>query len=364
MIHGRGHAWRSIAVALLVWMPEGGLVASPSEGWHDDFAAAVAQASGGHILVLFTGLEWEDWSRREGTALLADPEFVAALSAEFAMVHIDLPRQPRDGPGISEEEESRYRVAREFRVSGIPSAYLCTTDGLPYAWLEVDALSAADRAARVCALRDAHLAAAREVDARQGPERARALEAWLQMIPEPLRGSHRDKMEAIIEADPGDRTGLRMKYRMELLLPEARELRYRGSLDASEARYLELIDELPAHGTRAQNLCYELGDVYFQRKDYDRLLAVLDRALAAAPEGPRVPVIEEMFGVFTRQWIYQRWKPERMREVNYDCARIALDPGAAEELLEVIDAAREEAPGSRRNGVLDQMKEEFHDLCP
>lgn len=337
--------------------------ADQAVGWHAELRPAIreAEGSGLHHLVIFTGLDWQEESRKLRDEVLGEADFAAGLDGDFVVTRVDLPRTPRDEESLPELEKRQYLLAREFRVHVLPALFLCTPDGRPYAMAEYAGGGAEALLGELQGARRRYVRISERAGETRGGERARRLEALLESIPEPLRARHRDTMEAIVAADPDDETGLRTKYRLELSLPEARDLRYRGRLDESEKLYLSLIDELRPSGTRLQDLYYELGDVYFQRKDYDRLLAVLDRALAAAPESPRVPVIEEMFGVFTRQWVFSRWKPEEMREVEYDWKKIEIGPDDRDDLSGKIDEALGEVPGSRRNRVLEEMKAELRD---
>lgn len=328
--------------------------------WHSDFDAAVEQAgiAGKENLVVFTGLGWEEWSRKLHDETLAKPEFHKALREDFTLTHIDLPKTPREEESLGKEEARHYQLARDFKLHVFPAIYLCTPDGRPYGMVGYEKGGHEPLVAAIHGKRTAYAEAMRAISGLDGPECARGLDAWLQTIPEPLRALHRDKIDRIIASDPDDVTGLRTKHQLALMVPEARQLRYTGKLDESEALYFRIIDEVEPTGEDLQRIYYELGDVYFQRKDYDRLLDTLDLAIEAAPQGERMSVLREMMEVFTRQWVLTKFKPEEMLAVDHDHKRITLTPADTEGLLKQIAEAKQTAPDSMRNQVLDTMAKE------
>ena len=322
--------------------------------WHSDFRRAVelARASGKHTLLLFTGLGWEEWSRRLQAEVLARADFVSALAGEFVLTHIDLPENPRPKAELSPLETRHYALAGEFGLHVFPSLYLCTPEGRPYGLVGYREGGAEVMLEDIAAKRAAYVALTARIEAQEGPERARSIDLWLETLPEPLRVLHADKIDLLIEADPEDVTGLRTKYQSARTLPEARRLRYAGRLDESEKLYRELIAETPAPGEQLQILHYELGDVYLQKKDYGALLDTLDQAIAAAPGSPRMTVLDEMMEVFTRQWIWTLHDGGAMRAAGYDHKRMRLSPDGAAPFARLIAEARTVAPASRRNRVL------------
>lgn len=353
----RGHP-----VRLLAWCLLGFAGASPAaDGWHNDPAEAAGQAAatGKERLVVFTGLAWEPWSRRLRDEALGHPEFLGAVRENFVLTHIDLPETPRDEESLTAAEARGYQVARELKIRVFPAIYLCTTEGRPYALIGYSEGGPAALVAAICEKRTAHAAAMQAISRHEGPARARAIDGWLETIPEPLRLLHRDKIEAVIASDPDDLTGLRSKHQLALMIPSARAMRYAGKLDEAEAQYLRIVAEAEPKGEALQRIYYELADVHFQRRDYDRLLDTLDLAIAAAPRGERMDVLREMMDTFTRQWILVKCKPAEMRAAGYDHRRVELGPGDAGTLRKAIAEAKRTAPASTRNLTLDAIAEEL-----
>lgn len=358
-----------VAWSLGLWIGSSALVAAPPElpgGWHSDFNEAVdeARAEGKGNLLLFTGLEWEEWSGRLHAEILSTPEFHESVAADFVLTHIDLPQEPRPEGDLSAEEAAHYELARRFKLRVFPSMFLCTTEGRPYGLVGFQEEGLKATIAAVGAARAAYAGAMEYIGGLEGPERAVAIDAWLQTIPEPLRMLHDDKVDEILQADPDNATGLWARYQLARALPEARRLRYAGKVDEAAARYRHILDDLKPTGESLQTIWYELADVYFQQKDYGRLLDALDRAIAAAPESARMSVLHEMMDVFTRQWIYTKYQPERMKEIHYDHKRMEIPPQDLGRVLKLIEEAGKEAPGSVRNRVLKKMSDELKGLPP
>jgi tetratricopeptide (TPR) repeat protein len=335
--------------------------------WHSDHAqaSAIAREAGKQSLVLFTGIAWEPWSQRLQAEVVATPQFTEGLAADFVITHVDLPEIPRPEEELSETERRHYALARDLRLTVLPSFFLCAADGRPYDLVGYREGDPQALLAEIRSKRAKHAALVEKIPTLEGPARAREIDAWLETLPEPLRPLQAEKIQAIIDADPDDSTGLRSKYRVFLMLPEARRHRFEGGLDEAERLYLQVLRETRTGGGEArQDLYYELADVYFQRKDYDALLDTLDRAISSAPEGPRMPVIREMMDVFTRSWIWTRYDREAMKAADYDHKRMVLAPDAAPRFAMLIEQARTVAPQSARNQVLDRMAEELAQSPP
>ncbi len=347
-------------MGLAGWSLSGAPAPGPAGEVHADFDLAVRQAreTGKDNLLVFTGLEWEDGSRELRDEVLLSSEFQETVGARFVLTHIDLPETPREA-GVSGVEARGYRLARNLKLRIFPSVYLCTTDGRPYALLgyKGDGPRVLVRAIRE--KQSAYENAMREIGHLQGSDRALALDAWLEAMPEPLRVLHRDKIEDLIASDPEDVTGLRSKHWLASRIPEARQLRYAGKLDESEELYLGILREAKPRAEALQQVYYEMADIHFQRKDYDRLLETLDRAIEAAPQGERREVLDEMMQVFTRQWILMKCKPAEMKAANYDHRKVGLPADDISACLMAIADAKRSAGGSTRIPALEAMEREL-----
>ena len=330
--------------------------------WHSDYAQAseTARQTGRQNLVLFTGLRWEEWSKRLQTEVLAAPGFADELAKDFVLTHVDLPETPGPEEELSAADARHHALARDLRLHALPLFYLCTSDGRPYGVVGYREGGPQALMREIQTKRGAHATMTARIATLEGVERAREIDTWLETLPEPLRLRQSREIQTIIDSDPDDSAGLRGKYRVMVMLPEARRLRYESRVDEAEKLYLEILrEQRPARGPARQDLYYELADVYFQKKDYDALLDTLDRAITAAPDGPRMPVLNEMMDVFTRQWIHLKYDPEKMNAADYDTKRVEIPPDGMKRLAQIIDDAKTISPTSTRNQVLDRMSAEL-----
>ena len=68
-----------------------------------------------------------------------------------------------------------------------------------------------------------------------------------------------------------------------------------------------------------------------------------------------MPVLTEMMDVFTRQWIYLKYDPAKMKAVDYDAKRVEISSDGVKRLAQIIDEAKTASPTSTRNEVLERM---------
>ncbi len=332
-----------------------------AEHWQKDFVNAIDKAclSKKQNLLLFTGLEWEQSSKRLKDEILSKPEFSATLAIDFVLTCLDLP-PPSELDVESKRDDKGYALAREFRLEVVPSFLLCTPEGRPYASVLYDDRSTDALLDEIRHKRDAFGIAMSGISAMQGVDRARAIHAWIQTLPESLRPLQTEMTHAIIELDANDLTGLRSKYLMADRMPQARQLRYTGDLGLAENLYKEVLKECRLSDEQRQDLYYELADVYFQRRDYDELLNTVEKAMAAAPQGARMPVLNEMIEVFTRRWIYVKYDPEGMKAADYDTTRLKVaHPDETRRLLKLIDEAKISHATSPRFFALKRLETEL-----
>ena len=350
-----------LALWLLLAVP---LISAPrlslSHG-HRDIPKIASEAldAGKDKLVIFTGLEWESWSRKLRDETLDNAVFQEALAKDFVLTSIDLPKIPNDSGNLSALERRHYELAQNLRLHAIPSIYLCDSDGRPYALLGYLAGGPESVLEAIRTRKAAYMRLNEDIHTLQGPPLAVAIDTWLKTLPEIVRSLHQEKMELILKADMANETGLRPKYKRALLMPKAREDRYVGKIDEAEALYLDILKEAKPSGEELQTIYYEMGDVYLQKHDYNRLLDVVDQAINAAPNSWRMPVLNEMIDVFTHRWIYTKYKPKEMKKADYDYKKITIQPEEINPLRKLIREAKTAAPQSLRNEILDRMLDEL-----
>lgn len=330
--------------------------------WHNDFRKAVseAQASAKYNLLIFTGSEWDPWSRKLTDEVLTRASFVDSVGSDFSLSRIDLPRTPKRGRDLDGLTLHQYETAERFRIHAFPSIFLCTPEGIPFGLIGYNGRGMKETLEAIRSTRYKYLFTLQQIQSRKGVARAIVIDDWLRELPEPLQDFHQDKMKLVIESDPQNLTGLWFKYSMRLLVPEARSCRYNGKLDQAEAIYLRIISELKPEDESLQEILYELADVYFQRKDYPALLRTLEKAIDAYPDGVRMPVLKEMMRCFTKQAIFVRLFPNAMREVSYDHTKVKVTDNERLLLRDMaISDGRQEGISRDRSEALKQLADEL-----
>ncbi|MBN1518299.1 thioredoxin family protein [Candidatus Sumerlaeota bacterium] len=276
--------------------------------WMEDFDAAVAKSKeeNKQVLLVFSGMDGDQWSDKLDAEVLDQDEFTSKAAQDFILVRIKLPLQPKKREEASEEERKRYELAGDFLLTKLPCIYLCTPDGQPYNATDYQEGGIEGNLKKIEDMRKSHDDAMQLIENSEGPERAKLIEEWLQTIPAPIHPLFEDEMNMIIASDPNNETGLWHKYKMQMLLPKAYKARASGQLDEAEAIYMQLLNEVKPEGEELQKVYYELGDVYYQRRDYEKLLRNCRLAIEAAPEGNLVSILNEMTEVFTKQYEEQK----------------------------------------------------------
>ncbi|MEX2581590.1 MAG: thioredoxin family protein [Verrucomicrobiales bacterium] len=186
------------------------------EAWHGDYATGVAEATeeGKDILLVFTGTDWIDISRRFYDEILRRPDFIDPVSEEFVLVKLEYPKddkQPR-------QESARKRVLRDaYRVRGFPTVVLTDSEGRPFGFNGYQPVSPgeyAEMTMKMHAAREEGLAAAKEAADLSGAEKADKLSAGIPELPGSLAARfYREEMEAVVEADPDETLERTRTYR-------------------------------------------------------------------------------------------------------------------------------------------------------
>jgi thioredoxin-related protein len=111
-------------------------VQGQTHGWLRDFdaAKALAQAEGKHLLVEFSGSDWNARSRDLWADVLNDPRWLGALEGRFVAVRLDLPQS-----AAAKDEVPNFKRNRElqmrFDVRAFPRLLVMRPDMRVYAEL-------------------------------------------------------------------------------------------------------------------------------------------------------------------------------------------------------------------------------------
>jgi S1-C subfamily serine protease len=101
--------------------------------WIQDFEEAKrrAAAEGKDILVVFSGLDWCEWSVRSRREVFGRPDFSRGVSDRYILVEIDFPLGPQQQANVQDQARNQ-RLAEQFAVTNYPTVVLTDAQGLPY----------------------------------------------------------------------------------------------------------------------------------------------------------------------------------------------------------------------------------------
>jgi hypothetical protein len=189
--------------------------------WHRDYASGLAEAKaeGKDLLVVFTGTDWIEICGKFHDEILGDPAFIEAVSAKFALVKLEYPKDNR----LPRGELAEKALLREaYRVRGFPTVLLTDASGRPFGvngYQPVTAREYADQILGIDAAREQGIAMAEKAASLSGVDRARELVKSLPDVPDPLLARFfGNELRAIIGLDPGDE--LKIRGRFERILAE------------------------------------------------------------------------------------------------------------------------------------------------
>ncbi len=197
-----------VLAALLAAFPAAALPEAPSL----EAAKPVAQAENRSILLELTGKDWCPGCIYLKGKILDSESFDKAVGDKYILVEIDYPRDPKKVAAIPEEErKAREDLLKSYKVRGLPCVIYMDAEGLPYAVVPEYTKTPEEYLERIVkkaeetrAARDAAFAAAAPM---QGLEKARALVAALETLPEACRGAYKAVLADIRTLDPNNTLG-------------------------------------------------------------------------------------------------------------------------------------------------------------
>ncbi len=238
-------------------------------------AKPIAKAENRSILLDLTGKDWCPGCIYLKGKILDSEVLGKAVGDKYVLVEIDYPRDPKKIAAIPRaEREAREDIIKTYKVTGLPCVIYMDAEGLPYAVYteytrtpEEYMETIMKKAEAVRAARDAAFARAASL---QGMERAGALAAALDLLPETCRGQYKSVLEELAELDPANTLGYSTliadaRLRLELLKAWEEKLKahfasqhgsrtgapnLKGTIDMCEA-YLQTPGLLPEVRQRA-----------------------------------------------------------------------------------------------------------------
>lgn len=288
---------KMIALLLAAVTGSGVLYALPQQ---DDEMQARAQAAEEKraVMLHFTGTDWCTACIHQKTRIFDSAEFEEALGGSLVLSEVDFPRTPELREKISDEEwERREDMLAAYSLEALPAVVLTDEQGLPFGIIRGTRREAQEyielvrRALALREARDAAFAAAAEL---QGMERARALAAVLELLPEECRDKYTAVIAEITELDSentlgwhgrADVTGRRVRQLHELRkITESYVGRF--SREDQDAFIAELDTFMAQPGMVAearQRALLLQSSCYAMLRDFDNQVRCMKSAIQVAP---------------------------------------------------------------------------------
>jgi thioredoxin-related protein len=187
-----------------------------AEGWLVDFEKAKAKAAAEKkdLLIDFTGSDWCSWCIRLRKEVFDEDTFKKAAPDQFVLVELDFPQDTSKQPETVRKQNEALREA--FGIEGYPSIVLADASGRPYAQTGYQKggapayLKHLEELRGKLKLRDA---AFKRAESASGIEKAKALQAGLDELPEGLVAVHyKSTLQQIRALDPEDTLGMDAKF--------------------------------------------------------------------------------------------------------------------------------------------------------
>ncbi len=277
-----------------------------SAGWTSDFEAARKQAAAENknLLLDFTGSDWCGPCISLKKTILSKDAFKQGVKDTYVLVELDYPRDK----SLQTEEtiQQNKALAQLYSIKSFPTVLLTDAEGRPFALMTGFGMKPEDYAEKVNQLgaaltkRDEALAKARELE---GAEKAKALFEALEAMK--LRDEHVTRfygnlIEQIKAADPDDKSGatrtLGMRKKLSELFAELKTLGRASKMDEALALLDETLASGDFEGEIKQRVGYEKVRVLRAMKKNDAAIEAAEEAVAVAPEGEWVRLLEGIKG--------------------------------------------------------------------
>ncbi len=177
-----------------------------------DEAKVIAKEQKRAILLDLTGKDWCPGCIYLKNKILDSDVMTKAKGDKYVLVEVDYPRDPKKIEAIpAEERAARENILTTYKVPGFPCIIYMDEEGLPYAVYtkytktpEEYIETIMNKAEEVRAARDAAFAKASKLN---GMDKAKALVAALELLPEVCRIQYKAVLAEIAKLDPENTLG-------------------------------------------------------------------------------------------------------------------------------------------------------------
>ena len=272
------------------------------EGWLVDFEKAKAQAAkeGKPILMEFTGSDWCPPCKALHKNVLVKDIFKEEMPKHYILLKLD---NPRDKSKQTDAEKAQYKdLAREYKVTGVPSVFLTDADGNPFFKSSGYSGQSADEWVEQMVDKSGIPKALAKAEKAKGIERAKLLDTALTMMGSKFANeSHGEKIDEIINLDAENKAGLKVKYEGARKAAQFKEtltqiMRTNGGAksEALAAKIDELVKKEKATGEALQEALFMKSSIMFRDKKKDEAEKLLLEAQKAAPNSATAKRIDQI----------------------------------------------------------------------
>lgn len=252
------------------------------------------------IMWLFTGNDWCPSCIYLESRIMNQPAFDEALGSKLVLVKVLFPRTPEALKGVTDEQmAARLREMDSMKITAFPTAVLVDEKGLPYALVQGAERNVEGYVTRVKealanrAKRDEALAKAEGLE---GMERAKALAAALETVPENLRGKYVQLIAEIESLDSQNTLGYNGTVQRAARQAQQKDAfrkmieGFAGKLKPAElAECRKQVEAFMADNEdmtpEMRQSCYQLiAEGYALSRDYEKSYEFFCKALDAAPD--------------------------------------------------------------------------------
>ena len=278
------------------------------EGWLVDFEKAKAQAAkeGKPILMEFTGSDWCPPCKALHKNVLVKDIFKEEMPKHYILLKLD---NPRDKSKQTDAEKAQYKeLAREYKVTGVPSVFLADAEGKPFFKNSGYSGQSADEWVEQMVGKSRIPKALAKAKKAKGIERAKLLDTALTLMGSKFANeSHGEKIDEIIKLDAKNKAGLKVKYEGARKAVQFKEtltqiMRANGGAkpEALAAKIDELVKKEKATGESLQQALFMKSSIMFQAKKKDEAEKLLIEAQKAAPKSDTAKridgILKQYFG--------------------------------------------------------------------
>jgi len=255
-----------------------------------DAAKATSQKAKKDLLIVFTGSDWNDPSKK----LIADvftADFFKKGSKDYVLCNIDIVQDKKlmDPAAL----EKNYTTATKYGAQALPFFILQTPEGDIYAASAgtgqtgtTDGLFAflqtfQDARKKISDLK-------KKIVSSKGVEKAKNIDTFVETIEPSHREQYADLIRQVPGLDADGKAGLKGKYQLQVAYLDAVALYQAGKLTEAGDIFVKLAGGSTLNKGQSQEAWYMGAYMYAMSGNIDnaKVIGLLEKAIAADPENP------------------------------------------------------------------------------